>query len=77
VRDASKPSNRRLGRAYQGALEAVLAVVVGAGAGAWADSRFGTSPLLLLVGLVLGFATFVLRITRLLRELSPPPEGGD
>ena len=65
---------RRLGKAYQGAVEAVLAIVVAAMIGAFADSRFGTSPILLFVGLALGFGTFVLRLVRLLREMEPESE---
>ncbi len=44
------PGPQRMGKAYQGALEAVLAVVVGVASGAFADSRLGTSPILLLLG---------------------------
>lgn len=56
---------RRGAKAYQAALEAVFAIPVAGGLGYWADSHFGTAPILLLVGLVLGFATFVLRIVRM------------
>jgi F0F1-type ATP synthase assembly protein I len=56
---------RRGARAYQGALEAVIAIPIAAGLGYWADSHFGTSPVLVLVGLVLGFATFVVRLSRM------------
>ena len=78
--------------AYQGALEAVFSILIGAGLGAWADHGFGTSPIFLLVGLVIGFAAFVLRIVRLGRRLhetanetsnvtenatSKGPDGGD
>lgn len=57
------------GRAYQGALEAVLAILVGGGLGYWVDFETGKSPLFLLVGLVLGFCAFVLRMVRLARSL--------
>ena len=56
---------RRGAKAYQAALEAVFAIPVASGLGYWADTYFGTSPILLLVGLVLGFATFVVRIARM------------
>jgi F0F1-type ATP synthase assembly protein I len=56
---------RRGARAYQAALEAVFAIPVAGGIGYWADSRFGTAPWLLLVGLVLGFASFVIRLVRM------------
>ena len=56
---------RRGAKAYQGALEAVFAVPIAGGLGYWADTRFGTAPILLLVGLALGFVTFVVRLTRM------------
>jgi F0F1-type ATP synthase assembly protein I len=58
---------RRGARAYQAALEAVLAIPIAGGLGYWADTRFETSPILLLIGLVLGFAAFVVRIARMRR----------
>ena len=58
---------RRGARAYQGALEAVFAIPIAGGLGYWADSRFGTEPVLLIVGLALGFATFVVRLSRMRR----------
>jgi F0F1-type ATP synthase assembly protein I len=69
------PGNRRMGRAYQAAFEAVIAVVVAGAAGGFADQRFGTAPILLLVGVLLGFGTFVLRLVRLMKELAPPAGG--
>ncbi len=52
-------------RAYQAALEAVFAIPIAGGLGYWADTRFDTGPILLLAGLVLGFAAFVVRIMRM------------
>jgi F0F1-type ATP synthase assembly protein I len=73
-----EPSRGELERrglaAYQGALEAVLAIAIGAGAGYWADGRLGTSPRWLIVGTVLGFGSFVLRLFRM-RKLIDPPAG--
>ncbi len=68
----------RFGRAYQGAFEAVFAIVIGAGLGYGVDSRFATEPWGVLVGLALGFAAFVLRLVRLGREFDgqEPPSGG-
>jgi F0F1-type ATP synthase assembly protein I len=57
--------DRRGARAYQGALEAVFAIPIAGGLGYWADVRFGTGPIFLIVGLVLGFATFVVRLVRM------------
>jgi len=51
--------------AYQGALEAVLAIVITAGVGYGADQRFGTAPRWLILGTCLGFAAFVLRLFRM------------
>lgn len=70
---------RRFGRAYQGAFEAVFAIVIGAGLGYAVDSRFGTEPVGVLVGLGLGFGAFVLRLLRLGREFdgeAPGPGDG-
>ena len=50
---------RRQGAAYQGAVEAVFAILIGSGIGYWLDGRFDTSPRYLLIGVRLGFAAFV------------------
>jgi len=68
---------RRGARAYQAALEAVFAIPIAGGLGYWADTRFGTGPVLLLVGLVLGFAAFVLRIARMRRLVEGASEGNE
>jgi len=67
---------RRGAKAYQGAAEAVFAIPVAGGIGYWADSYFGTAPTLLLVGLVLGFASFVLRIVRMRKLVEESSEAG-
>ncbi len=51
--------------AYQGAVEAVLAVPISVGFGYWVDRSFDTSPVGVGVGAVIGFAALVLRITRM------------
>lgn len=66
----------RKGAAYQGAIEAVFAIPIAAGLGYWADEHFDTSPRYLLVGLVVGFASFLLRLMRLRRLLEEPPDDG-
>jgi F0F1-type ATP synthase assembly protein I len=72
-----EPSRGQLARqgaaAYQGALEAVLAIAIAAGIGAWADHRWSTSPRWLIVGTLVGFAAFVLRLFRMRRLFDPPP----
>jgi acyl-phosphate glycerol 3-phosphate acyltransferase len=50
--------------------EAVFAILIAGGIGYWADGRFGTSPWLLIVGFVIGFGSFVLRLFRLGRRLN-------
>jgi F0F1-type ATP synthase assembly protein I len=56
---------RRGARAFQGTLEAVLTIPIGMGLGYLADRYFGTGPVFLLIGLAVGFASFVMRISRL------------
>ena len=72
-----KPESARIGPAYQGALEAALAVVIAMGIGIWADSYFDTSPVLLFVGLGIGFGAFILRLWRLLQETAARSAGGE
>jgi F0F1-type ATP synthase assembly protein I len=60
---------RRAGTAYQGAFEAVFAILIGVGAGYWVDAGLDTTPWGLIVGFVLGFSAFVLRLVRLGRQL--------
>lgn len=60
---------RRQAAAYQGAAEAVFAILIGGGIGYWADARFDTGPRYLLVGIAVGFCSFVLRLVRLGRRL--------
>ena len=52
----------RAGKAYQRALEAVLAIPIGIGIGYFVDVRLESSPIGLLVGAALGFAAFVRRL---------------
>ena len=67
---------RRGMKAYQGALEAVLSIPVGMGLGYLADRYFGTGPVFLLVGLAVGFASFVIRISRLRLLVEEASEDG-
>ncbi len=67
---SEKPSgSREAAAAYQGAVEAVFAVLIAGGIGYWADAHFETSPRYLLLGLGIGFGAFVLRLWRLGRKL--------
>jgi F0F1-type ATP synthase assembly protein I len=65
---------RRGAKAYQAALEAVFAIPIALGLGYWADRQFGTAPVILLVGLALGFATFVVRLSRMRGLMEEPSE---
>ena len=60
-----------MGGAYQAALEAVFAIPIAVTFGYFVDKHFGTSPIFLLVGVVMGFAAFVLRLVRLGRTIQP------
>jgi F0F1-type ATP synthase assembly protein I len=77
-RDENGGTARRQGAAYQGALEAVFAILIAGGIGYWVDSRWGTSPWGLMLGFAVGFASFVLRLIRLGRQVQKdePPAGG-
>jgi F0F1-type ATP synthase assembly protein I len=72
---SSKAPKSRQGAAYQGATEAVFAILIATLLGNWADDHFGTAPRYLLVGVVIGFASFVLRLVRLGRHLQDTPPG--
>ena len=61
-----KPQVRWLGRAYQGALEAALALAIAVLAGAWVDDRFETAP----IGVIVGLATLKSSLINELNDLS-------
>ncbi len=68
---------RRQARAYQGAFEAVVAILVATGIGYWVDGRYDTSPWGLLLGTALGFGSFVMRLLKLGRQLHGADAGGE
>lgn len=71
-RERLKRASARAGSdAYQGAFEAVGAVLVACGIGFFVDGRWDTSPWGVVVGGVIGFAAMVLRLVRLGHELHP------
>jgi len=79
-RDEEVRLKSRQGAAYQGAVEAVFAILIAALLGKLADDHFGTAPRYLLIGLLVGFAAFVLRLVRLRRYLpdtAPKDESDD
>lgn len=53
-----------------------LELVVPMLAGYWLDQRWGTLPLFLIVGVILGFASATLSLLRLTKppRLDPPPD---
>ena len=70
-RRVKRAAGSAAGDAYQGAFEAVMAVLVGAGLGYWADVHWESTPVGVITGVVVGFAAMVLRLLRLGRELVP------
>lgn len=58
-------TKRSMASAYQGAIEAVVAMVFCALAGWWIDGRLGSEPIGLFVGMGIGFAAFLLRLLRI------------
>lgn len=69
-----------MSRALRLGSEFIAAIVVGAGAGFLLDQWLGTSPWLMLVLLLIGFAAGVLNVTRsaaAMNKASPPPPGSD
>jgi len=62
-----------MGAKYQGAMEAVLAIPIGAGFGYLADRQWESAPVGLLIGLGVGFAAFILRLVR----MRPPVDGSE
>jgi F0F1-type ATP synthase assembly protein I len=53
-------------------MEATFAIVIAALLGYWADEHFGTTPRWLIVGVVIGFASFVLRLMRMAKLVQDP-----
>ncbi|MEM9175139.1 MAG: AtpZ/AtpI family protein [Myxococcota bacterium] len=66
-------SGRSGGKAYEGAFEAVGAILIATGFGYWFDQYYETTPAGLLVGAGIGFAAFVLRLVRLGKQLHGDP----
>lgn len=75
------PGSRRLkrvaknsgGSAYEGAFEAVGAILIATLLGYWFDETYETTPTGVLVGAAVGFGAFVLRLFRMGRQLHPEP----
>ena len=65
MKESQAGQNRGKGAVYQGAFEAVIALLIAIGFGYWLDGYFDTEPWLLLVGAAIGFASFTVRLMRL------------
>jgi F0F1-type ATP synthase assembly protein I len=65
AKESQAGKNRRQGAVYQGAFEAVIALLIAVGFGYWLDGYFNTTPWLLLIGTAIGFASFTVRLIRL------------
>ena len=65
AKESQAGKNRGQGAVYQGAFEAVIALLIAVGLGHWLDGYFDTAPWLLLVGAAIGFASFTVRLMRL------------
>ncbi|MBM4384791.1 MAG: AtpZ/AtpI family protein [Deltaproteobacteria bacterium] len=66
----------RAGKAYQRAVEAVLAIPIGIGIGYFVDGRLDSSPVGMVVGAAFGFAAFVRRLVSM-RSLVDDASGTD
>lgn len=71
---APQTDQQRMASAYQGAIEAVLAVVICTLGGYWLDRRFEMAPWGIFGGMVLGFSAFMVRMWRLRRLMTPPTD---
>jgi F0F1-type ATP synthase assembly protein I len=65
------------GKAYQRALEAVLAIPIGIGIGYFVDGRLDSSPIGLVTGAALGFAAFVRRLISMRSLVESAPQERD
>ncbi len=65
---SNRSRGRELGRAFRVGSELLAGLFVGAILGLGLDTLFDTKPLLLLVGILLGFAAGVLNVSRAFKE---------
>jgi F0F1-type ATP synthase assembly protein I len=75
AKESKAGQSRRQGAVYQGAFEAVIALLIAAGFGYWLDGYFDTAPMLLLIGTAIGFASFTVRLVRLGRWMHGADSG--
>ena len=72
----SRVSGLMQARAYEGAMEAAVALVAPVVLGYWLDKYFETAPIATVVGTVLGFAAMLLRLLRFARTFDPTGRNG-
>lgn len=70
-RRLKRVANRSGGAAYEGAFEAVGAILIATLLGYWFDSHYETTPVGVIVGAIIGFGAFVLRLVKMGRQLHP------
>ena len=75
AKESKAGQGRRQGAVYQGAFEAVIALLIAIGLGYWLDGYFDTAPWLLLIGTAIGFASFTVRLMRLGRWMKGENSG--
>ena len=63
--ERSERERERGAKAYSAAMEAVIGLLAAILLGWWLDTKLGTAPWLLFLGLAFGFATSVRRILRM------------
>jgi F0F1-type ATP synthase assembly protein I len=64
-------------KAYNSVFEAVGAIIIAILMGWFADDYFGTKPRYLIIGVIIGFAAFVLRLMRMAKAYQEALEAGD
>ena len=74
-KESQAGQSRRQGAVYQGAFEAVIALLIAVCLGYWLDGVFDTAPVLLLLGTAIGFASFTVRLIRLGRWMRDENSG--
>lgn len=67
----------RAGKAYQRALEAVLAIPIGIGIGYFVDGRLDSGPIGMVIGAAFGFAAFVRRLVSMRSLVEDASDKGD
>jgi len=64
-------------KAYNSVFEAVGAIIIAALMGWFADDYFDTKPRYLIIGVIIGFAAFVLRLMRMAKDYQASLEASE